>query len=265
MDCKRVVENIRSNLKEYIIKYNLQSLVLGMSGGADSTLCAALARPVCDELGIKLIGRSLPIVSNKPDEIERARCAGNAFCHDFKEVNLAEMYYHFLLFLGDNESYEDAENKVRNGNIKARLRMVHLYDLAFRNKGMVLSTDNLTEYYLGFWTLHGDVGDYGMIQNLWKMEVYELINYLSEELRGTMGFGALRDAYNAIPTDGLGVSESDLEQFGVDSYNEVDDILQKQCIESFDQDCANPVVLRYSNSHFKRDNPYCIPREELFK
>lgn len=57
---------------------------------------------------------------------------------------------------------------------QARCRMMYLYDIASRHKGLVMSTDNQTEYQLGFWTIHGDVGDFDPIQDLWKTEVYEL-------------------------------------------------------------------------------------------
>jgi len=52
MDYSKTVTNIRAHLKEYIEKYNLRCLVLGVSGGIDSAVCAALAQPVCNELNI---------------------------------------------------------------------------------------------------------------------------------------------------------------------------------------------------------------------
>lgn len=52
---------------------------------------------------------------------------------------------------------------IADGNIQARLRMIYLYNLASIHKGLVLSTDNQTEYQLGFWTIHGDVGDFNPI------------------------------------------------------------------------------------------------------
>lgn len=57
---------------------------------------------------------------------------------------------------------------IADGNIQARLRMIYLYNLASIHKGLVMSTDNQTEYQLGFWTIHGDVGDFDPIQDLWK-------------------------------------------------------------------------------------------------
>ena len=122
----KAISNIRKVLKRYVEKSKLQSLVIGISGGIDSCLCAALAKPVCDELGIPLIGRSLPMSTNASDEIERAKLTGKVFCTDFKEVkSLGGLYFQIDEKLN---GYEDSiESKIRQGNIKARLRMIYLY------------------------------------------------------------------------------------------------------------------------------------------
>ena len=96
------------------------------------------------------------------------------------------------------------DDRIRAGNIKARLRMTYLYDKANKYNGMVLSTDNLTERNLGFWTLNGDVGDFGFLQELWKTEVYGLSKSIGTE--------SVMACVNAIPTVGLGITDSDIDQ-----------------------------------------------------
>ena len=138
---------------------------------------------------------------------------------------------------------------IANGNLQARCRMMYLYDIASRHKGLVMSTDNQTEYQLGFWTIHGD--DFDPIQDLWKTEVYGLANYLQDHYK-SKALEALRNDYKEtcdnykamscaiynscklVPTDGLGISNSDLEQIGAKSYAEVDDILQTNANNIFD-------------------------------
>ncbi|HON82619.1 MAG TPA: NAD(+) synthase [Caldisericia bacterium] len=273
MNCELVLKNIREHLSTYIENSEIESLIIGVSGGIDSAICCALAEPVCKKFQIPLIGRSLPIMSNKPDEIDRAKKVGEAFCDDFKEVSLEELYINIRDFIYDNEipCGDSKRESIKCGNLKARTRMIYLYNLAFTYKGMVLSTDNLTEYNLGFWTLHGDVGDYGMIQNLWKTEVYELTNYLiklfqKEELFKTFCKGeALKLCYDAVPTDGLGITNSDLDQLGANSYQEVDTVLKDWVVNTRVKDPTHPVFRRHLNSMFKRNNPYNISRENLFK
>jgi len=266
-DYKSSVDKIREILKTYISENNLKSLVVGISGGIDSALTVALAKPVCDELNIPLIGRSITIETNKADEIERAKAIGESFITDFKEVDLTEGFKILADLIteeGDDE-ISSVQYKIRRGNIKARTRMVYLYDLASRYRGMVLSTDNYTELLLGFWTLHGDVGDYGMIQNLWKTEVYAMSRYIVSQLEDDDSKKALEDCIVAVATDGLGITKSDLDQIKADSYEDVDQILLKLIYNTNDlKDFENhPVVQRKRNSEFKRNNPYNIPREQI--
>ena len=241
----------------YVTSNGLKAMVLGISGGIDSTVVAAICHEVSKKTDIPLIGRSLPI-KNKEDEFSVSELVGEAFCDEFSVYRL-ERSYRAALFdacadAGDvnmaNSYYLDeleempSRTPIANGNLQARCRMKHLYDIASRHKGLVMSTDNQTEYQLGFWTIHGDVGDFDPIQDLWKTEVYGLANYLRDRYK-SKALEALHndyketcDKYRAmsyavysscklIPTDGLGISNSDLEQIGAKSYDEVDDILSR--------------------------------------
>lgn len=277
MDYAKVVINIRNELKGYVQKNNIMSLVVGVSGGIDSALVCALAKPICNELDIPLIGRSIPIVGNKTNELARAELVGKAFCTQFSTKDLTSTFWGVRGVLFDSdESWEEFNGtgdqkhhlKIREGNIKARLRMVMLYDLAQKTGGMVLGTDNYTEFLLGFWTLMGDVGDYGMIQNLWKTEVYELSTWLVTNECIPQQQDALKLCIEAIPTDGLGITNSDYEQLGgVTDYREVDMILAshldtKKRRESGEEAPykGHPVILRHERTHFKRNWPISIPR-----
>lgn len=261
---KKVAANIRNELRNYVINNDLKALVIGESGGIDSALCSVLAAPVCRELGIQLIGRSITIETNKADEIARGQAIGDEFCTDFKAVDLTALYLQTRDCIEMDEEGTLTE-KLRKGNVKARLRMIYLYDLAQKHKGLVLSTDNYTELLLGFWTLHGDVGDYGMIQNLWKIEVYELAKYLVEnELQTEAQKQALLACILATPTDGLGITNSDLDQLGAASYAEVDKILQDYQ-KGLAVDLNNPVIQRHLRSEYKRNNPLNLSREIIMK
>lgn len=305
---------------EYVTSNNLKAMVLGISGGIDSTVVAAICHEVSKKTDIPLIGRSLPI-KNKEDEFSVSELVGEAFCDEFKVFNLSNSYKASLFdlcadagLIKDCKGYDwywvsDLEEltgrtPIANGNLQARCRMKHLYDIASIRKGLVMSTDNQTEYQLGFWTIHGDVGDFDPIQDLWKTEVYGLANYLRDRYK-SKALEALHndyketcDKYRAmsyavysscklIPTDGLGISNSDLEQIGAKSYDEVDDILfryipfkeyrQKhgephdemaesdcwsQLCARHGEDVVNKVWSRHLASEFKRKKaPIYISRE----
>lgn len=226
---------------EYVTSNNLKVMVLGISGGIDSTVVAAICHEVSKKTGIPLIGRSLPI-KNKSDEFDVSKLVGEAFCDEFKVFNLSSSYKSVLFdlcadtgLIKDCKGYDwywvsDLEElagrtPIANGNIQARCRMIHLYDIASIRKGLVMSTDNQTEYQLGFWTIHGDVGDFDPIQDLWKTEVYGLANYLQDHYKAMSC--AIYNSCKLVPTDGLGISNSDLDQIGAKDYATVDDILSR--------------------------------------
>ncbi len=275
-DYAKMSENIVQEAVKYLRLYpNIEALILGISGGIDSAVTAALAKEVCNRMpDCRLIGVSIPIISNKRSERKIAKQVGKAFCDEFKEVKyISKLFRIFRLKAGkiarimafqkvDDDSIEE---KIKLGNIKARLRMIYLYDKAYKNKGLVLSTDNLSEYNLGFWTLHGDVGDLGLIQELWKTEVYGIAHYLRDmyknHTRNKKASKALTLAIDATPTDGLGITDSDFDQIGVDSYEEVDDLLIKYIITEDKKLEKHPVIKRHLKYAFKRKNPYGIARE----
>lgn len=276
-DYKVVFDNIVEDLRQYVIKNKLKSMVLGISGGIDSTVCAAICHEVSKKTGVPLIGRSLTI-KNKKDEVDTSILVGKAFCNDFKERYINGM---FVDIESDLRCFETKYYKekltypIANGNIQARLRMIYLYHLAGITNGFVIDSDNKTENLLGFWTICGDVGDYKPIGNLWKTEVYELAKYLEEKYKynSDMKVVAVTNSIGLTPTDGLGISSSDLEQIGANSYEEVDEILQgllasfdeqhsniETVIKSFkdnyngsiDKDVVDKVCERYRKSNFKR-------------
>lgn len=276
---KNLVHEFKSYLSREENK-NIEALILGVSGGIDSALVAALACEAIEDFNIVLYGYSLPIATNKEDETARASAVGNDFCDAFTMRKLDEEYTNLTARLIGNE-YFDPDNidvRIRAGNLKARLRMIYLYDQARKHKGMVLSTDNYTELMLGFWTLHGDVGDFGCIQNLWKTEVYELAQYLVEHYYGCCQMSTtLLECIYAVPTDGLGVTDSDMDQLlpdwskyvnpkldhpvGWQAYELIDSIIKEWVL--FKRNEQHPVIERVKATGFKRENPYNIPREKL--
>ena len=259
--CARFAQNIRAHIQNYVRDNKLQSLVLGISGGIDSALCAVLLKPVCEVCNIPLIGRSITIETNKPDEIERSVKVGENFCHTFEHLDITNTFFENrknLIGLDDSML-----SKLRQGNMKARMRMMLLYDLAQLYRGIVIATDNFTEYLTGFWTLHGDVGDYAPILHLWKTEVYALAEYLLSECNEKQK-QALQLCIDAIPVDGLGISSCDCEQLGVKDYFEADQLFVRysQGETALEE---HALIKRYQQSHYKRKNPVTIERDVMMR
>lgn len=289
LNYEKVFCTLVDKTREYIQNNNLGAMVLGISGGIDSTVVAAICHEVSKQTGIPLIGRSLPI-KNKNDEFSTSKLVGEAFCDNFEVTNLYEVFNKFLTLVDGDNLVSLKRTPIADGNIQARLRMIYLYNLASIHKGLVLSTDNQTEYQLGFWTIHGDVGDFNPLFGLWKTEVYKLASYIKElYIKCWEEYDIVEPQYyhykrivealdasiKLTPTDGLGISNSDLEQIGAKSYAEVDDILQTMLLyknperekcdilySKYGEEIVNKVWNRHLASEFKRkDLPVVIERE----
>lgn len=220
LNYKVVLDNLVKGIKDYVKNNNISCCVIGLSGGLDSTVVSAL----CKAANVHLIGVSLPCSTNKSDEINSATFAGAEFCNEFKEINLQRPFEIMEEFCKDCSGLNSTS--ISQGNIKARLRMITLYDIASKMGGIVMGTSNLSEWWTSFWTKNGDVGDINPIGELWKTEVYDLAKYLKENV--FKDSKALEAAISLIPTDGNGVSKSDMEQIMPGyTYNEIDHVLSK--------------------------------------
>ena len=237
VDYAKLFETLVQKTQDYVQENGLKAMILGISGGIDSTVVAAICHEVSRNTGIPLIGRSLPTKFNKEGETTAADWVGKTFCNDYKEVNIQRWYYDSWYFNEHGSDY----NAIAAGNIQARLRMIYLYNLASINKGIVMDTDNLTENNLGYFTIHGDVGDFNPIGCLWKTEVFELAKYLTDYYKGISYLhsnteliienlnksAAIVESLKLKPTAGLGITNNDLEELGAESYEQVDYILQE--------------------------------------
>ena len=257
VDYAKVFETLVQKTQDYVQENGLKSMILGISGGIDSTVVAAICHEVSKRTGIPLIGRSLPSKYNKEGETTTADLVGKAFCTDYRVFNINTIYNNYIRDIIHKESghinytidsngnigevKDDFLSPIAKGNIQARLRMIYLYNLASLFGGLVMDTDNLTENNLGYFTIHGDVGDFNPIGCLWKTEVFELAKYLTDYYKGISYLHsnpelilenlnkseAIAESLKLKPTAGLGITNNDLEELGAESYEQVDYILQE--------------------------------------
>lgn len=247
-----------SGLISYAKKYNIHSVALGMSGGVDSALTAALFKAA----GWSVTGVTMPI-HQKKEETDRGIEACKALRLDHMHIDLTSQFEDLLASVRDYDNkIDNPENSIRRGNLRVRSRMITLYNIASMNRGLVGSTDNFSELAAGFWTLHGDVGDLAPIQSLNKSwEVPKLAEI----------YDVPASTVFATPTDGLGISNGDEDQFGF-SYLEFDIVLMMLCnannldhrnsiieylnVPNSDLEKVNRILDRIKSSAFKRQNPY---------
>ena len=296
MDYKKVFETMISETQKYLENNNLYAMILGISGGLDSTVTAA----ICHEVEkrnpeLKFIGISLPCSSNSDVENDSATLCMKAFCKSGQwwTENLQKEY----MLMKATCSQRHLMTTIGQGNIKARLRMTYLYNEANYFKGLVMDTDNLTEHYLGFFTIHGDVCDFNPIGGLWKHEVYELAKYLlyeyygSEDLTDSLSYKemALKAAIGIRPTDGNGVNDlGDMGQIApafahdinIDAYTKVDNIIKtylytieqtsevydatiEALYDEYDKETVDSIIRRIKSTEYKRKGlPIVILRKK---
>jgi nicotinamide-nucleotide amidase len=200
----RVGDRLIAQLADYRRQTGVSTAVLGMSGGVDSATTAALLK----KAGWRVVGYTLPI-DQDPVETERGIEACDALGLEHFNLDLSAQYRNMTAGLGaldpDLPASDAVPHRTRRGNIRARLRMITLYDQAHRWGGLVASTDNFSELGAGFWTLHGDVGDLAPVQTLTKS--WE-IPWMAR------AHGVPERTWRAKPTDGLGIGGGDEAQIG---------------------------------------------------
>lgn len=274
--CFKVVDVIVNKLSDYFYKNNLHHAILGVSGGIDSTVVAVLLYKVKEhlkELGFHFIihGYSLPTSTTNPDELFVSTLVGHTFCDKFQVDNITGIAGNIDNFLNSKL----LPDSFKSGNIKSRFRMMYLYNMAKEWKGCVVGTDNWTEKLLGFSTIGGDdTADIMPIQHLWKTEVYAIANHFLVKYHEVEDYAkchAIISSIQLTPQDGLGITNSDMDQLGAKDYYEVDKILYayivekqpiEEIVESFDVSTTYKIINRYNNN-FKLKLPITITRDEF--
>ena len=202
-------KKISNWLSDYLQDNNLDSFVIGISGGVDSAVTSTL----CAMTSHKTYLVVMPI-HQKEEETDR----GLEHCKWLKKkysnveqikVDLSSTFDHFKSVFPT--SFDD---KLALANSRARIRMSSLYLIAGNNNGIVVGTGNkIEDFGVGFFTKYGDGGvDISPIADLMKSEVYKLGQAL----------GVVDSIMKAKPTDGLWDDErTDEDQLGV-SYDELE-------------------------------------------
>jgi NAD+ synthase len=206
---KQLAANITHWICEYVTTNRIQSLVVGISGGIDSSVVSTLSA----RTGLPVTVVTMPI-HQRPEQHDLSLRHGAWLTECFANVthvtkDLTAVFDQFKLVAG---TYD---NMLGMANSRARLRMACLYQIAQHTHGIVVGTGNRVEDFgVGFYTKYGDGGvDISPIGDLVKTEVWEL----GREL------GILEDIIHAAPTDGLWADgRTDQAQLGGLTYEQLE-------------------------------------------
>lgn len=222
-------------IKQKVKDSGAKGIVLGLSGGIDSAVVAALAKEAVGKNNLLVL--FLPCNSN-PQDLKDAKLVAHKLELKSKLVDLSAVYNNFLKILPGAIS-------LARGNLKPRLRMSALYYFANKLNYLVCGTGNKSELLVGYFTKYGDGGvDILPIADLFKRQVRQL----AKELKIPQGI------ITKAPTAGLWNGQTDEVEMGI-TYNELDDILDRFCNHKkqlASSKSVDKVIKMYKRSEHKR-------------
>ncbi|MFC1674390.1 NAD+ synthase [Candidatus Omnitrophota bacterium] len=200
---RRIVSWIRKQVKQAGAK----GIVLGLSGGIDSSVVACLCKEAVGRN--RVLGLFLPCYSKKQD-LDDAKIIAKKLGIKTRMVDLCKMYDRLIKTLPRG-------SKLAKANLKPRLRMITLYYLANTLNYIVCGTGNKSELMVGYFTKHGDgATDILPIGGLLKKDVRRLARQLKIP----------EWIITKAPSAGLWLGQTDEGEMGI-SYPELDDILSR--------------------------------------
>ncbi len=271
--CKGKINSISSNLealykslvvsvRDYVRNNGFPGVVLGMSGGIDSALVAAIATDALGPQRVRAVMMPSPYTSQ--ESLEDAKLASSNLGVDYSYLDIKngmDVIDNILLgFEGDK-----VEPGITEENIQSRLRGLLLMAISNKYGSMVLATGNKSEYAVGYATLYGDMcGGFAVIKDVWKTDVFRLCEWRnsnkSSEFLGPNGTVIPERIISKPPSAELREDQKDTDS--LPEYDILDTILRKLVEdnlslekivkEGFDVKDVKKITMLLSKSEYKR-------------
>jgi NAD+ synthase len=213
-------------LRDYVIKNNFKGVLLGLSGGIDSALAAAIA---VDALGCdKVRGIRMPSKYSSKGSLDDAEETGKLLNIKVDTVNIENVNKSFLNDL--EELFSDLPSDLTEENIQSRIRGVILMAVSNKFGDMVISTGNKSEISVGYTTIYGDMnGGFSPLKDAYKMDVYAMSKWRNNNYNSLfLGINGPSVPVNSIekePSAELNLNQKD--QDSLPPYEILDEILKK--------------------------------------
>ncbi len=210
LDWSAIEHSIIKCIKKAVDETGVDGVVLGLSGGVDSSTCTALAAKALGPENVTVL--IMPERESTKENIDDAISVAEHLGVKYHIINITSIVESVLNLFGD--SYETSD-KIAKGNVKARARMITLYYYSNKMKKLVIASSDKSEYLLGYFTKWGDVaGDIYPIIHLYKTQVRKLALHL----------GLPEKIANKPSTPDLWPGHKASEELGAD-YDVIDEIL----------------------------------------
>ena len=243
------IKKITEFIKLQLIKAGFTKLIIGLSGGIDSSVTAALCVKAVGKENV--FGVMIPYRKSHPNSLKHAKQVAEQLGIKYEIVDISSMVDAYF------DKYVADADILRKGNRIARERMCVLYDLSAKYKALVAGTGNKSELMVGYCTQYGDNAcAFEPIGHLYKTEVLKLARILN-----------LPDVViNKKPTADLWSAQTDEDEMGI-TYKELDEILYQMLdqkieyedlIAAFSKEKIDKVKRMIQVSEFKRNMPPMI-------
>lgn len=207
MNAEQLADKLVSWIRDKVLAAGRRGIVVGMSGGLDSSVLAVLCQRAFPQ---SMLGVLMPCHSSQEDG-EHAQIVASKFSIPTKIVVL-DTVFDTLLRAVASDRVEPTASRLAKANLKVRLRMLTLYYFANQLKYVVAGASNRSELAIGYFTKYGDGGvDILPLGNLVKGQVKELASFL----------GIPQQIIDKPPSAGLWQGQTDEGELGL-SYEELD-------------------------------------------
>ncbi|MBI2596033.1 NAD+ synthase [Candidatus Daviesbacteria bacterium] len=240
-------------IKDYFRRTGFKKAFIGLSGGIDSAVVAALAVRALGRENVTGVG--MPSCYSSKGSVEDAKKLAKNLRIDFKLLPIGQVFESFEQIL--KKDFQNLEKDVTEENMQARIRGVIL--MAFANKfgALVLSTGNKTETALGYTTLYGDMcGGLAVIADVSKLKVYDLARFINGAVEG----GVIpRSIIDKAPSAELRENQTDEESLGPYKLVSplVDEIIEdgktvKELLKKYPKELVDKIFYRIAAAEYKR-------------
>jgi NAD+ synthase (glutamine-hydrolysing) len=241
-------------LRAYVDKNGFRDVVVGLSGGIDSALTAALAAEALGQERVHCV--SMPSQFSSPDTREDARRLAESIGADFREIAIDEVVGGFEAAL--EPSFTGSARDLTEENVQARARGTLLMALSNKFGWLVLATGNKSELSVGYATLYGDMaGGFALLKDMYKTDVWRLSRRLNERAGRELIPASIIDRPPTAELRPDQLDEDSLPAYPaldpvLEAYVEHDRSREELLADGFDRDAVERAIGLIDRAEYKR-------------